>query len=179
MDEKPIISIIMGSTSDLPLMKKAMDVLEALGISFDVQFLSAHRTPGALRGYISFAKGLGVRVFITGAGMSNALSGTVKAWAKNTPVIGVPLSGTPVESVAAVLATLEMPPGVVVATVALDGAQNAGILAVEMLALSDEKLDEELSTYKVTEQKKKDEKAVTALTNLKLEFKFFKSLNYY
>jgi 5-(carboxyamino)imidazole ribonucleotide mutase len=147
-------------------MEKAMNVLEKMGLLFSVAFLSAHRTPKELQEYVINAKRKGIKVFITGAGMSNALSGTVKAWSENLPVIGIPLSGKILDGVDALLATLQMPPGIVVATVAIDGAQNAGILAIEMLALSNKELNKKLSKYKKVEQDNKNKKADETLADL-------------
>jgi 5-(carboxyamino)imidazole ribonucleotide mutase len=164
------IAIIMGSTSDLPIMKKSMIVLGKLGLSFKVAFLSAHRTPEELRQYVQGLKEEGILVFLTGAGMSNALSGTVKAWVGNIPVIGVPLSGKTLDGIDSLLATLQMPPGIAVATVSIDGAQNAAILAAEILALNNEELDKNLSAYKKAEQESKNKKAEEALADLRKEF---------
>ena len=135
----PVISIIMGSTSDLPVMEKAMSLLEELEIPFEVNALSAHRTPGAVERFAKEASGRGIKVIIAAAGMAAALPGVIAAQT-TLPVIGVPVKGGMLDGLDALLSTVQMPTGIPVATVAMNGAANAAILAVEILALSDDSL---------------------------------------
>jgi len=132
---KPLVSIIMGSASDLPVMEKAMQQLEELQIPFEVNALSAHRTPEAVETFAKEAEGRGVAVIIAAAGMAAALPGVIAA---NTalPVIGVPIKGM-LDGLDALLSIVQMPPGIPVATVGVNGAANAAILAAEMIALRD------------------------------------------
>lgn len=143
---KALVSIIMGSTSDLPIMEKAAKLLNEFKIPFEMHALSAHRTPAEVETFAKEAAGRGIKVIIAGAGMAAALPGVIAA---NTtlPVIGVPISAT-LGGMDALLAIVQMPPGIPVATVAVNGAMNAGILAVEMLALADEDLATRFAAYK-------------------------------
>ena len=136
----------MGSTSDLPVMEKACKLLDELQVPFEVNALSAHRTPEAVESFARSAQERGIRVIIAAAGMAAALPGVIAA---NTtlPVIGVPIKGM-LDGLDALLSIVQMPPGIPVATVGVNGAQNAAILAVEMLALGDEVLAQRLSDYK-------------------------------
>ena len=143
---KPIISIIMGSTSDLPVMEKACKWLNDHEIPFEVNALSAHRTPDAVEAFARGAKERGIRVIIAAAGMAAALPGVIAA-STTLPVIGVPIKGM-LDGLDAMLSIIQMPPGIPVATVGVNGAQNAAILAVEMLALADEALAKRLEQYK-------------------------------
>jgi len=136
----------MGSTSDLPVMEKACKLLDELQVPFEVNALSAHRTPDAVEQFAKGAKERGLRVIIAGAGMAAALPGVIAA-STTLPVIGVPIKGM-LDGLDAMLSIIQMPPGIPVATVGVNGAQNAAILAVEMLALSDEALAARLSAYK-------------------------------
>ena len=142
----PVVSIIMGSSSDLPVMEKACKLLDELQVPFEVNALSAHRTPDAVEQFAKGAKERGLRVIIAGAGMAAALPGVIAA-STTLPVIGVPIKGM-LDGLDAMLSIIQMPPGIPVATVGVNGAQNAAILAVEMLALSDEALAARLSAYK-------------------------------
>ena len=142
----PQVSIIMGSTSDLPVMEKACKLLNDMQVPFEVIALSAHRTPDAVERFAREAKGRGVRVIIAGAGMAAALPGVIAA-STTLPVIGVPIKGM-LDGLDAMLSIIQMPPGIPVATVGVNGAQNAAILAVEMLALADEDLAARLAAYK-------------------------------
>lgn len=141
-----LVSIIMGSTSDLPVMEKAAKLLEEFRIPFEMHALSAHRTPDAVECFATEAAQRGIRVIIAGAGMAAALPGVIAA---NTtlPVIGVPINAT-LSGMDALLAIVQMPPGIPVATVAINGAMNAALLAVEMLSLSDSELAGRLASYK-------------------------------
>ena len=165
---KPIVSIIMGSTSDLPVMEKACKQLDELQVPFEVNALSAHRTPRAVEEFASQAASRGIRVVIAAAGMAAALPGVIAAQT-TLPVIGVPIKGM-LDGLDAMLSIIQMPPGIPVATVGVNGAQNAAILAVEMLALSDEGLAERLSNYK-SGLKAKIEKANKDLAEVKYNFK--------
>ena len=166
---KPLVSIIMGSTSDLPVMEKACQFFEEMEIPFEVNALSAHRTPREVSEFARGAQGRGIRVIIAGAGMAAALPGVIAAETP-LPVIGVPIKGSALEGLDATLAILQMPPGIPVATVAINGAQNAAILAMQMLALGDEALMQKLAAYKQG-LKKKIVKANEELTQLQYKFK--------
>ena len=165
----PIVSIIMGSTSDLPVMEKACQFLEEMEIPFEINALSAHRTPAEVSNFARNAHSRGIRVIIAGAGMAAALPGVIAA-ETTLPVIGVPIKGSSLEGLDATLAILQMPPGIPVATVAIGGAQNAAILAMQILALSDQALMQKLETYKAG-LKKKIVKANEELAQLQYKFK--------
>lgn len=165
----PVVSIIMGSTSDLPVMEKAAKFFDEMEIPFEMNALSAHRTPDAVEAFAKGAKDRGIKVIIAGAGMAAALPGVIAA-STTLPVIGVPVKGSVLDGVDAVYSMLQMPPGIPVATVAINGALNAGILAVQMLALSDEKLAEKFADYK-NGLRKKIEKANEELKEVKFNFK--------
>lgn len=165
----PIVSIIMGSTSDLPVMEKACQFFEEMEIPFEVNALSAHRTPAEVSTFARGAAARGIKVIIAGAGMAAALPGVIAAETP-LPVIGVPIKGSCLEGLDATLAILQMPPGIPVATVAIGGAQNAAILAMQMLALGDEAMMEKLVHYK-DGLKKKIVKANEELAKLDYEFK--------
>ena len=142
----PIVSIIMGSTSDLPVMEKAAKFLDDMDVPFEMNALSAHRTPAEVESFARNAKARGIRVIIAGAGMAAALPGVIAA-STTVPVIGVPIKGM-LDGLDAMLSIIQMPPGIPVATVGVNGAQNAAILAVEMPALADEALAKRLEQYK-------------------------------
>ena len=165
---KPIVSISMGSTSDLPVMEKACQFLNDMHIPFEVNALSAHRTPDAVEQFAKGAKDRGIKVIIAGAGMAAALPGVIAA-STTLPVIGVPIKGM-LDGLDAMLSIIQMPPGIPVATVGVNGAQNAAILAAEMLALSDQALAERLSHYKES-LKQKIVKANEELSEVKYTFK--------
>ena len=166
---KPIVSIIMGSTSDLPVMEKAAKLLDEMHVPFEMNALSAHRTPEAVEEFAKNAAGRGIKVIIAAAGMAAALPGVIAA---NTtlPVIGVPVKGSVLDGVDALYSIIQMPPGIPVATVAINGAMNAAILAVQMLALSDTELAAKFADYK-TGLKKKIVKANEELKEIKFEIK--------
>ncbi|MGE4586554.1 MAG: 5-(carboxyamino)imidazole ribonucleotide mutase [Mangrovibacterium sp.] len=140
------VSIIMGSTSDLEVMEGAARVLDEFEIPFEINALSAHRTPDAVEQFAREAEGKGIRVIIAGAGMAAHLPGVIAAMTP-LPVIGVPIRAG-MEGLDALLAIVQMPPGIPVATVAVNGAYNAGILAVQMLSLGDEAVREKLVQFK-------------------------------
>lgn len=141
-----IVSIIMGSTSDLPVMEKAAKFLDDMQVPFEMNALSAHRTPTEVEEFARGAEERGLKVIIAGAGMAAALPGVIAA-STTLPVIGVPIKGM-LDGLDAMLSIIQMPPGIPVATVGVNGAMNAAILAVEMLALSDKDLAARLAAYK-------------------------------
>ena len=166
---KPLVSIIMGSTSDLPVMEKAMKFLDEMEVPFEVNALSAHRTPDAVETFAKEAAGRGLKVIIAGAGMAAALQGVIAA-STTLPVIGVPIKGNALDGMDAMLSLIQMPPGIPVATVGINGAMNAAILAVEIMALADDKLAEKMKVYKAG-LKNKIEKANKDLAEVKYNFK--------
>lgn len=141
------VLIIAGSDSDLPLIKEAAKVLEEFGVGYEMTISSAHRSPERTKELIEKAKTEGIKVIIAAAGMAAHLAGVVAALFP-LPVIGVPVKTEILNGVDALLSTMQMPPGVPVATVAINGAKNAGILAVQILATSDKELEEKLVEYK-------------------------------
>ena len=152
----PVVSIIMGSTSDLPVMEKAAKLLDEMEIPFEMHALSAHRTPAEVEAFAKGAKGRGIKVIIAAAGMAAHLCGVIASMT-TVPVIGVPINST-LDGMDALLAIVQMPPGIPVATVAIDGGANAAILAAKILATSDPELLQKLKDYtaemKETVQKK-------------------------
>ena len=144
----PLVSIIMGSTSDLPVMEKAMAFFEEMQIPFEVNALSAHRTPDAVEDFAKTAKARNVKVIIAAAGMAAALPGVIAA-STTLPVIGVPVKGM-LDGLDALLSIVQMPPGIPVATVGVNGGLNAAILATEMLALADTDIAQRLANYKLS-----------------------------
>lgn len=165
---KPIVSIIMGSTSDLPVMEKAAKLLDEMKVPFEMNALSAHRTPEAVEDFAKNAKERGIQVIIAAAGMAAHLPGVIAA-STTVPVIGVPIKST-LEGMDALLAIVQMPPGIPVATVGINAAMNAAILAVQMLSLADTDLADRFATYKEN-LKKKIEKANEELKEVKFEYK--------
>ena len=165
---KPIVSIIMGSTSDLPIMEKAAKLLDELQVPFEMNALSAHRTPEAVELFAKNAKERGIKVIIAAAGMAAHLPGVIAA-STTVPVIGVPIKST-LEGMDALLAIVQMPPGIPVATVGINASLNAAILAVQMLALADIELATRLTAYKEN-LKKKIENANEELKEVKFEYK--------
>ena len=145
---KPLVSIIMGSTSDLPVMEKACKWLEQYEIPFEVNALSAHRTPAAVEKFAKEAKERGIKVIIAGAGMAAALPGVIAA-STSLPVIGVPIKGM-LDGLDAMLSIIQMLPGIPVATVGVNGAQNAAILAAQMMALGNEEIAKKVEAWKAT-----------------------------
>lgn len=142
----PIVSIIMGSTSDLPLMRKAMDLLDEMQVPFEVHALSAHRTPKEVEAFATGAAARGIKVIIAAAGMAAHLCGVIASMT-TLPVIGVPIAAT-LDGMDALLAIVQMPPGIPVATVGINASHNAALLAVQMLALSDADLAARFAQYK-------------------------------
>lgn len=143
---QPVVSVIMGSTSDLPIMTKALDLLEQMQIPFEVQALSAHRTPEEVENFAKNADARGVKVIIAAAGMAAHLCGVIASMTA-LPVIGVPIKST-LEGMDALLAIVQMPPGIPVATVGINASLNAALLAVQILALSDERIAASFKEYK-------------------------------
>jgi 5-(carboxyamino)imidazole ribonucleotide mutase len=146
---RPVVSIVMGSESDLSIMEQAAKVLEEFGVSHEIAITSAHRSPDWTRRYISEAEGKGVQIFIAGAGGAAHLAGTVAALTTR-PVIGVPIDSSSLKGLDALLSTAQMPGGVPVATMAIGraGAKNAGILSVQIMGLSDRKLSLKIRKFK-------------------------------
>ena len=165
---QPIVSIIMGSTSDYKVMEKAAELLNEFKIPFEINALSAHRTPSEVESFAKNAAGRGIKVIIAAAGMAAHLCGFIAA---NTtlPVIGVPISAS-LGGMDALLAIVQMPPGIPVATVGINGSLNAGILAVQFLAVGDASMQEKLTEYKVG-LKKKIVKANEELSAIKFDYK--------
>lgn len=165
---EPIVSVIMGSTSDLPVMEKALAFLNEQQIPFEVNALSAHRTPDDVEVFARSAEERGIKVIVAAAGMAAALPGVIAA-STTVPVIGVPIKGM-LDGLDAMLSIIQMPPGIPVATVGVNGALNAAILAMEMLALSDAHIAKRLHAYKEG-LGAKIAKANRELAELKYDFK--------
>jgi len=164
------VSIIMGSTSDLPIMEKAAKVLNDFCIPFELNALSAHRTPHQAMDFARGAHGRGIRVIIAGAGGAAHLPGVVAALTP-LPIINVPIKASiSIDGWDSILSILQMPPGIPVATVGLDGAQNAGILAAQILATADESLLKKIIEYK-NDLSKKIVQANRELASVKYEYK--------
>ena len=158
----------MGSVSDLPVMNKAAQFLDEMEIPFEMNALSAHRTPEEVERFAKGAEGRGIRVIIAAAGMAAHLCGVIASMT-TLPVVGVPIAAS-LDGIDALLAIVQMPPGIPVATVGINGAQNAAILAAQMLALSDEALARRLANYKEG-LKKKIVKANDELASVQFKFK--------
>ena len=165
---KPLVSIIMGSTSDLPVMEKAAKVLNELKIPFEMNALSAHRTPGKVEEFARGAAPRGIKVIIAGAGMAAHLPGVIAAMTP-LPVIGVPVKSS-LDGLDSLLAIVQMPPGIPVATVAIDGAMNAGILAAQIIGAGDPDVFARTVKYKES-LKDKVIKANEELGQVNYEFK--------
>lgn len=148
----PIVSIIMGSTSDLPILEKAAQFLNDMEIPFEMNALSAHRTPEQVEDFARNAQSRGIKVIIAAAGMAAHLPGVIAAMTP-IPVIGVPVKSS-LDGVDALLAIVQMPPGIPVATVAVNGALNAGILAAQILAVGDDNIARKVEQYKEDLKKK-------------------------
>ena len=159
----PVVSIIMGSTSDLPVMEKAAKFLDEMEIPFEMHALSAHRTPAEVEAFAKGAKGRGIKVIIAAAGMAAHLCGVIASMT-TVPVIGVPINST-LDGMDALLAIVQMPPGIPVATVAINGALNAGILAAKIIATNDEALADRLEAY-ATNMKETVEKKAAKLESI-------------
>jgi len=165
---KPVVSIIMGSTSDLPVMEKAAKFFDEMEIPFEINALSAHRTPERVEAFAKVASERGIKVIIAAAGMAAHLPGVIASMT-SIPVIGVPIDAS-LDGMDALLAIVQMPPGIPVATVGINGALNAAILALQMIATGDEDLYKKLAAYKES-LKSKIEKANEELTQVKFKYK--------
>jgi len=165
---KPLVSIIMGSTSDLPIMEKAAKFFDEMEIPFEMNALSAHRTPEKVEEFAKNAKNKGIKVIIAAAGMAAHLPGVIASMT-SLPVIGVPISSS-LDGMDALLAIVQMPPGIPVATVGINGSLNAAILALQIISSGDEKLQIKLVDYKEG-LKKKIVKANEDLTGIHYKFK--------
>ncbi|MCY3594646.1 MAG: 5-(carboxyamino)imidazole ribonucleotide mutase [Rhodothermaceae bacterium] len=143
----PLVGILMGSDSDLPVMRKATDILESFDIPFEIRVMSAHRTPDRAHEYATTAHTRGIKVLIAGAGVAAHLAGVLAA---NTPlpVLGVPINSGALKGLDALLATVQMPSGIPVAALAIDGSKNAALLAVQILATSNATLQKRFLDYK-------------------------------
>ena len=164
----PIVSIIMGSTSDLPVMEKSAEILNSLKVPFEINALSAHRTPEEVEKFAKNASARGIKVIIAAAGMAAHLPGVIASMT-SVPVIGVPVKAS-LEGLDALLAIVQMPPGIPVATVGINGALNAGILAAQIIATGDEALMKEVVKYKES-LKQKIVQANEELKAVKYEYK--------
>jgi len=158
MTKKPIVGILMGSDSDLQTMKKAAAVLEEMGVPYELDISSAHRLPEKTADYARTARQRGIEVIIAGAGMAAHLAGVVAAHT-TLPVIGVPLASGALNGVDALYSTVQMPPGVPVATVAIDGAKNAAYLACEILSLRYPEMEKNLLKFREETKKALDRKS--------------------
>ncbi|MDQ1769878.1 5-(carboxyamino)imidazole ribonucleotide mutase [Labilibaculum sp. A4] len=165
---KAKVSIIMGSTSDLPVMEKAAKVLNDFKIPFEIHALSAHRTPEEVEKFAKGAFDRGIKAIIAGAGMAAHLPGVIAAMTP-VPVIGVPINAS-LDGMDALLSIAQMPPGIPVATVGINGAMNAGILAGQMLAIANSELQKDVIAFKES-LKEKIVKANEELSSIKYEFK--------
>jgi 5-(carboxyamino)imidazole ribonucleotide mutase len=165
---EPIVSIIMGSTSDLPVMEKAAEILNNFRIPFEMNALSAHRTPEEVEKFAKNAAARGIKVIIAAAGMAAHLPGVIAAMTP-LPVIGVPIKAS-LEGLDSIFSILQMPPGIPVATVGVNAAQNAGILAAQMIATGDDTILKEVVKYKES-LKKKIVEANEELKNVKYQYK--------
>ena len=164
----PLVSIIMGSTSDLPILEKAAKFLDEMEVPFEMNALSAHRTPAQVEEFARNARSRGVKVIIAAAGMAAALPGVIAAMTP-LPVIGVPINST-LDGQDALLSIVQMPPGISVATVGINAGLNAAVMATQMLALSDEQLAERFDQYRAKLQDK-IVKADAELKEVKYKFK--------
>lgn len=165
---KALVSIIMGSTSDYSVMEKAAKFLDEQQIPFEINALSAHRTPEEVSSFAKNAEARGIKVIIAGAGMAAALPGAIAA-ETTLPVIGVPVKGS-FDGLDAVLSMLQMPPAVPVATMAVNGSLNAAVLAMEILALTDTETQKKVHAYK-TSLKEKIVKANEEFAKIEFEYK--------
>ena len=165
---KPTVSIIMGSTSDLPILKKAADFLTQMEVPFEMNALSAHRTPAEVETFARGAEGRGIKVIIAAAGMAAALPGVIAAMTP-VPVIGIPINSS-LDGMDALYSIVQMPPGISVATVGINAGMNAAVMAVQILALSDEALAKRYAAYRAT-LSQKIVKANEELKAVKYDFK--------
>ena len=156
--KKPLVGILMGSDSDLPVMEKAAEVLREMGVPFEMDISSAHRLPEKTAHYAKTAKKRGIEVLIAGAGMAAHLAGVLAAHT-TLPVIGVPLRSGALEGADALYSTVQMPPGIPVATVGIDGAKNAAYLACEILSIKYPEIAKKLEDFRTKMKKSLEEKS--------------------
>ncbi len=156
--KKPLVGILMGSESDLPIMEKAAEVLKEMGVSFEIEISSAHRSPEKTTHYAKTARKRGMEVLIAGAGMAAHLAG-VLASHTTLPVIGVPIKSGALNGADALYSTVQMPPGVPVATVGIDGSKNAAYLACEILSIKYPEIAKKLEAFRSKMKKKLEEKS--------------------
>ena len=159
--KKALVSIVMGSDSDLPVMQKAADICTQFGVNYEMRILSAHRVPTHVKDYVSGLSERGIKVVIAGAGLAAHLPGVCAAYT-HLPVIGVPLNSGALKGIDALLSIVQMPSGVPVATVAIDGAKNAGLLAMQILAGSNPEIEKKMLEHK----KKMEEEVLKKDSNL-------------
>jgi 5-(carboxyamino)imidazole ribonucleotide mutase len=156
--KKPLVGILMGSESDLPVMEKAMEVLKEMGVPYEVEISSAHRLPEKTANYARQARKRGIEVLIAGAGLAAHLAGALASHT-TLPVIGVPIKSGALEGVDALYSTVQMPPGVPVATVGIDGAKNGAYLACEILSIKYPEIATRLEDFRRKTRKSLDEKS--------------------
>jgi len=156
--EKPLVGILMGSDSDLPVMEKAAEVLKGMGVAYEIDISSAHRLPEKTAHYAKTARERGIEVLIAGAGMAAHLAGVLAAHT-TLPVIGVPLKSGALEGMDALYSTVQMPPGIPVATVGIDGAKNAAYLACEILSIKYPEIARKLEGFRKKMRKELEEKS--------------------
>ena len=156
--EKPLVGILMGSDSDLPVMEKAAEVLKGMGVAYEMDISSAHRLPEKTAHYAKTARERGIEVLIAGAGMAAHLAGVLAAHT-TLPVIGVPLKSGALEGMDALYSTVQMPPGIPVATVGIDGAKNAAYLACEILSIKYPEIARKLEGFRKKMRKELEEKS--------------------
>ncbi len=145
---QPVVGILMGSDSDWPVMRAAADALKEFGLGSEARVISAHRDPHGLEAYVAGARGRGLKLIIAGAGGAAHLPGVTAAFTI-LPVIGVPIQGKALDGLDSLLSIVQMPPGVPVATVGINAARNAGLLAVQILAVGNETLQKSLEAFKI------------------------------
>jgi 5-(carboxyamino)imidazole ribonucleotide mutase len=156
--KKPLVGILMGSESDLPVMEKAAEVLKEMGIPFEMEISSAHRLPEKTANYAKRSRGRGIEVLIAGAGMAAHLAGALASHT-TLPVIGVPIKSGTLNGADALYSTVQMPPGVPVATVGIDGAKNAAYLACEILSIKYPEIAKKLENFRIKTRKSLKEKS--------------------
>ena len=159
------VAVIMGSDSDWPILKPAVELLKQFGIESEVTVASAHRTPAKVRDFVLAAPDKGIGAFIIGAGAAAHLAGVVSSYT-TLPVIGVPINATSLNGMDALLSTVQMPSGIPVATMAINGSKNAAIFAVEMFSIADEGLRQKLADYRAKMVQEVDKKAARVAAQL-------------
>ena len=159
------VAVMMGSDSDWPILKPAVEILKSFGIEAEVVVASAHRTPAKVREVVTSAPEIGIGAFIVAAGAAAHLAGVVASYT-TLPVIGVPINATPLNGMDALLSTVQMPSGIPVATMAVNGAKNAAIFAVEIFAVSDKELAQKLADYRTKMIQEVEKKAARVAAQL-------------